>query len=84
MPKMGRKRAGRPRATPLYAWWESTAPDVKNRPTPESLAKRFGCSRSTVYGLLDGTRRPSLDLAAMIEARTGIPASAWKIGRRAA
>lgn len=41
------------------------------------FANESGFSEPFVCQLLNGTRRPSLDKAARLEALTGIPASAW-------
>lgn len=43
------------------------------------FAREIGFSYPFVCQLLNGTRRPSLDKAATIEALTGIPASAWAV-----
>lgn len=76
---MGRRREARPQRSPLRTWLHAAYPDASVRPTPERLAEQWGCSRTTIYGLLDGTRRPSVALAARIERETGgaVRASAW-------
>jgi plasmid maintenance system antidote protein VapI len=47
--------------------------------TRAEWADAFGISRPYLYGLLDGTRSPSIDVAARIEAVTGgaVPIRAW-------
>lgn len=37
------------------------------------LARRVGVSPSTIYRIIRGERRPSIDLATRIAAKTGIP-----------
>lgn len=43
------------------------------------FARETGFSYPFVCQLLNGTRRPSLDIAAKLEGLTGIPASAWAV-----
>lgn len=52
---------------------------VKKKIPVAELAKRVACSRKTIYALLWGTRRPSLDLAIAIERETGIKAKRWTV-----
>ena len=42
-------------------------------------AARFGISRPYLYGLMDGTRAPSPEVAMQIERETGgiVPAASW-------
>lgn len=71
----GRPPESRPKDNPLRRWWVATG---KHTPV-EDLAKLFGCSVPTVYGLLVGNRVPSLGLASIIEEKTGglVRASSW-------
>ena len=39
-----------------------------------SAAERFGCSRSKVYGVLNGHDRLTLDVALVLRERYGVPA----------
>jgi antitoxin component HigA of HigAB toxin-antitoxin module len=41
------------------------------------LQSEIGLSRSYASELLNGKRRPSLDIAVKIERRFGVPAAAW-------
>lgn len=68
--------------TKLRRWLDRKP--VASRPTGKMLAKLFNCSVPTVWGLLGGTRSPSLELALRIERETGgaVKASSWsKVSR---
>lgn len=39
-----------------------------------AAAERFGCSRSKVYGVLNGFDRVTLDMALVLQDRHGVPA----------
>lgn len=39
-----------------------------------AAAERFGCSRSKVYGVLNGFDRVTLDMALVLQERNGVPA----------
>ncbi len=45
--------------------------------TQQAFADELGVTQGQVSNLMAGRRTPSLDLAAAIERRTGIPASSW-------
>lgn len=54
---------------------------VKSRPekSMSEWAAQFGISRPYLYGLMDGTRSPSAEVAIQIERETGgeVPAVSW-------
>lgn len=39
-----------------------------------AAAERFGCSRSKVYGVINGFDRVTLDMALVLQERNGVPA----------
>lgn len=43
--------------------------------TDQALASKVGVSRPHIAKIRNGTRRPSIDLAAKLERETGIPAA---------
>lgn len=54
---------------------------IKGHPekTMAELADTFGISRPYLYGLADGSRNPSIDVAQRISVATGgdVPVTAW-------
>lgn len=54
---------------------------IKSQPsrTMAEVADDLGVSRPFLYGLLDGSRQPSLDVAQRIDAATGgqVPITSW-------
>jgi len=60
----------------LREWMERTRRDVA------TASDFIGVSQSTLYRLLDESRKPSLRLATIIQSITGIPATVWAEARR--
>jgi hypothetical protein len=56
---------------------DKVAIERKKREPVAAIAAKLGVSASTVYGLVDGTRQPSIEVAGDIERRYGIPARTW-------
>jgi transcriptional regulator with XRE-family HTH domain len=59
---------------------DEPTPKISDLKAP-ALVERCGLSKSYASELLNGVKRPSLEVAVRIEREFGVPASAWMDGQ---
>lgn len=78
-PPIGKSLRPPPRRVGPFAEWITAMAELGDRRSVVEIAEALSISRAHANGLLDGTRRPGLDLAVAIEEYTNgvVTPAAW-------